>query len=320
MNLFSIKIWRKSNNLEIPNAPSDAITSIPDIRDQSYDTKKDESITLNDEGNPEKGQDKKSLIMPTATSDSVTMPPPPINRKKLPPVSSFVTNPSERNTLHSQVPNFTIVDYGQENRDQFAPPTPPVNPALRTSAGIQGPVQFMHVTEDSRSQGIASGSILLPKAGTSIHSSMLSNRKPTSLASTVSQSTSTKRNLKVILKPGHSPLDWARLSNSKTNLSGLPPGISYLKVQPSLLKTQTGRKGKNAWTVLSGRVYNITPYLSFHPGGESELLRCAGRDGTKLFNEIHPWVNWEGMLSACLVGIAVEEGEVSNDYKMDEMD
>jgi cytochrome b involved in lipid metabolism len=69
----------------------------------------------------------------------------------------------------------------------------------------------------------------------------------------------------------------------------------------------TGRKGKDAWTVLGGRVYNITPYMPFHPGGEPELLRCAGRDGTKLFGEIHPWVNYEGMLASCLVGIYVPE-------------
>jgi cytochrome b involved in lipid metabolism len=76
-----------------------------------------------------------------------------------------------------------------------------------------------------------------------------------------------------------------------------------------MLKRQTGRKGKDAWTVLGGRVYNITPYLPFHPGGEPELLRGAGRDGTRLFGEVHPWVNYEGMLAACLVGIYVSEEE-----------
>lgn len=35
----------------------------------------------------------------------------------------------------------------------------------------------------------------------------------------------------------------------------------------------------------------------------------AGRDGTKLFGEVHPWVNWEGMLEGCLVGVAVGEEE-----------
>ena len=38
--------------------------------------------------------------------------------------------------------------------------------------------------------------------------------------------------------------------------------------------------------LLVGRVYNITPYMDYHPGGETELMRCAGIDGTLLFNEV----------------------------------
>jgi cytochrome b involved in lipid metabolism len=113
-----------------------------------------------------------------------------------------------------------------------------------------------------------------------------------------------------VLSPGHSPLDWARLSSDPTaDLRGLPQGSPYLRVTPSMLKKQTGRRGKDAWTVLGGRVYNMTPYAPFHPGGEPELLRGAGRDGTRLFGEVHPWVNYEGMLAACLVGIYVPEEE-----------
>lgn len=130
-----------------------------------------------------------------------------------------------------------------------------------------------------------------------------------------------KPSRKVILEPGHSPLDWARLANSPTSdLRNLPPGTPYLKVTPSMLKKMTGRKGKDAWTALGGRVYNLTPYLPFHPGGEPELMRCAGRDGTKLFGEIHPWVNYEGMLATSLIGMMVEEGEESGNGQMDEMD
>ncbi|KAK0750353.1 hypothetical protein B0T18DRAFT_428312 [Schizothecium vesticola] len=96
-----------------------------------------------------------------------------------------------------------------------------------------------------------------------------------------------KPSKEVALAPGHSPLDWARLSSSPhADLAGV--GGSYLRVTPSLLKKMTGRRGKDAWTVLGGRVYNITPYLPFHPGGEPELLRGAGRDGTKMFGEVHP--------------------------------
>ena len=35
-----------------------------------------------------------------------------------------------------------------------------------------------------------------------------------------------------------------------------------------------------------GNVYNITPYLDFHPGGVDELMRGAGKDGTALFDEV----------------------------------
>lgn len=75
-----------------------------------------------------------------------------------------------------------------------------------------------------------------------------------------------------------------------------------------MLKTQTGRKGKDAWTSYQGKVYNISAYLSFHPGGEAEIMKGAGRASDDLFAEVHPWVNWEGMLAECMVGIMVGEG------------
>lgn len=70
-----------------------------------------------------------------------------------------------------------------------------------------------------------------------------------------------------------------------------------------------GRKGKPAWSSFQGKVYNIGPYLPFHPGGEGELKRAAGRVGDQLFMEVHPWVNWEGMMGECLVGFLVDEAE-----------
>lgn len=118
---------------------------------------------------------------------------------------------------------------------------------------------------------------------------------------------------KVILKPGHSPLDWASLSQS-SNLSGVP---GFQRVTPSMLKEHNGRKGRPAWSSYLGKVYNITPYVHFHPGGEGELLRAAGKDGAKLFMEVHSWINWENMLNSCIVGIMVSEAEGEG---LDEMD
>jgi cytochrome b involved in lipid metabolism len=49
---------------------------------------------------------------------------------------------------------------------------------------------------------------------------------------------------------------------------------------------KTHNRKEDAWTAINGKVYNMTPYLPYHPGGEKELMRVAGRDGTKLFCEI----------------------------------
>jgi cytochrome-b5 reductase len=58
----------------------------------------------------------------------------------------------------------------------------------------------------------------------------------------------------------------------------------------------------DAWMVLSGRVYNITPYMPFHPGGADILMAAAGKDGTALFQRYHPWVNGHALLESCLLG------------------
>ena len=125
---------------------------------------------------------------------------------------------------------------------------------------------------------------------------------------------------KVLLSPGHSPMDWAALTR-KGNLSGVN---TFQRITPSMLKSMTGRKGRPAWSSWQGSVYNITPYLPFHPGGEAEMMKAAGRDGTKLFMEVHPWVNWENMLDSCVVGVMVPEdygnGNLGGALSLEDMD
>ncbi|KAH0833343.1 hypothetical protein J3R83DRAFT_12412 [Lanmaoa asiatica] len=90
-----------------------------------------------------------------------------------------------------------------------------------------------------------------------------------------------KPSRKVALAPGYGPLDWASLKSSGGDLRGVE---TLLRIPPSVLKMHD--KKEDAWTTINGKVYNITPYLPYHPGGEKELMRVAGRDGTKLFCEI----------------------------------
>jgi cytochrome b involved in lipid metabolism len=59
--------------------------------------------------------------------------------------------------------------------------------------------------------------------------------------------------------------------------------------------------------VLDGRVYNIGPYLRYHPGGIDILLKAAGKDGSALFKKYHAWVNGHSLLDKCLVGFLQAE-------------
>ncbi|UZJ55012.1 hypothetical protein CBS101457_004332 [Exobasidium rhododendri] len=94
---------------------------------------------------------------------------------------------------------------------------------------------------------------------------------------------------KVILGPGCSALDWARMKSSI-------PSRGFRKITASELKLHKSKD--DAWSVFNGKVYDMTPYMRFHPGGADELMRVAGRDGTRLFMLTHSWVNIDSMIDS----------------------
>eukprot|EP00076_Gallus_gallus_P006781 XP_001233871.1 cytochrome b5 reductase 4 isoform X1 [Gallus gallus] len=103
---------------------------------------------------------------------------------------------------------------------------------------------------------------------------------------------------KVPLKPGRSLMDWIRLTKSGKDLTGLKGRLIEV-TEDELAKHN---KKEDCWICIRGLVYNVTPYMEYHPGGEDELMKAAGADGTDLFDQVHRWVNYESMLKECLVG------------------
>lgn len=210
----------------------------------------------------------------------------------------------------------------EDDEDDFANMPPPSFPALNSAqrasgtrtmgpptlkplsnAGLMPPPS--RPSASLRTPPSAAASLRVPSSGP------LSNRGPPRMNGlAVPQGVAVKTpnpRQKVLLQPGHSPLDWANLQRSGKNLAGVN---GFQRVTMSQLKEMNGRKGKPAWSSYQGKVYNISPYLPFHPGGEGELRRVAGKDGEKLFMEVHPWVNWDNMLDGCFVGMLVPDREV----------
>ncbi|KAG0494167.1 hypothetical protein HPP92_005161 [Vanilla planifolia] len=105
---------------------------------------------------------------------------------------------------------------------------------------------------------------------------------------------------KVPFEKGYSQMDWLKLTKTHPDLAGLK-GQSNRRL--ITMDEVSQHKDGSVWTVLKGRVYNISLYLKFHPGGADMLMKAAGRDCTSLFNKYHAWVNAEFLLEKCLVGV-----------------
>ncbi|KAJ5256633.1 hypothetical protein N7478_012737 [Penicillium angulare] len=45
---------------------------------------------------------------------------------------------------------------------------------------------------------------------------------------------------------------------------------------------------ESCWVVLYGKVYDVTDFLSSHPGGAKIILKLAGKDATEEYDPIHP--------------------------------
>uniref|UniRef100_A0A7S1F5I2 (S)-2-hydroxy-acid oxidase n=1 Tax=Noctiluca scintillans TaxID=2966 RepID=A0A7S1F5I2_NOCSC len=91
----------------------------------------------------------------------------------------------------------------------------------------------------------------------------------------------------------------------------VPSVVSSVAAQRTV--TQTGKVTRRAlnqhsstndcWVALHGRVYDLTDYLTEHPGGSAVLLRMAGKDGTESFQAVHRESILAVLRSSACVGV-----------------
>uniref|UniRef100_A0A0K0E7Z0 Cytochrome-b5 reductase n=1 Tax=Strongyloides stercoralis TaxID=6248 RepID=A0A0K0E7Z0_STRER len=101
---------------------------------------------------------------------------------------------------------------------------------------------------------------------------------------------------KVALKPGRGINDWIAKSNSRKN-----PFNEHNPV--TLDELSKHNKPNDCWIVLNGKVFDVTEYLEYHPGGVSEIANYGGKDATDAFIDIHSWINYNMFLKNYCVGI-----------------
>nr|XP_012235216.1 PREDICTED: cytochrome b5 reductase 4 isoform X1 [Linepithema humile]XP_012235225.1 PREDICTED: cytochrome b5 reductase 4 isoform X1 [Linepithema humile] len=161
---------------------------------------------------------------------------------------------------------------------------------------IQEQMKKVEVKTSSPTSLLAKNSFILPTGVIRPKQSEQVKAK-TEIMSSSGSATGNPRN-KTALAPGHSLMDWIRLGNSGVDLTGVG-GVPRVV---TLSELANHNKQTDAWIAIRGIVFNVTRYMDFHPGGVDELMRGVGKDATKLFENVHAWVNYQSILQKCVVG------------------
>ncbi len=105
---------------------------------------------------------------------------------------------------------------------------------------------------------------------------------------TTTTTTKPKARQKTKLRKGFALHDWKRLLLSTNDLAQRK-GQPLRRIPMSEIKQHN--TVHDGWIALHGKVYNIGPYLHYHPGGVEIFNSCLGGDASVLFDKYHRWVN-----------------------------
>ncbi|CAG9311948.1 unnamed protein product [Blepharisma stoltei] len=96
-----------------------------------------------------------------------------------------------------------------------------------------------------------------------------------------------------------SHIDFMRMADSAENPFGIDrsAGLRHFTME----EVEQHNKEGDAWIILNEKVYDMTKYIDYHPGG-SIIMQAAGKDGTALYNRYHPWVSATAILGKFQIG------------------
>lgn len=100
-------------------------------------------------------------------------------------------------------------------------------------------------------------------------------------------------------------MHWMKLIDADPDLAGRRGAPLRCITREELARHASAADG---WLAVNGRVYNIVPYIEFHPGGAQYIRKLLGTDATEAVARHHAWVNIDGLVGTLELGwLAADE-------------
>jgi cytochrome b involved in lipid metabolism len=74
---------------------------------------------------------------------------------------------------------------------------------------------------------------------------------------------------------------------SKAAATPAPEPVKTAAALYTMAKVRENNSASSCWSAINGNVYNLTKWISSHPGGASAIRGLCGTDGTSSFNARH---------------------------------
>ena len=84
-------------------------------------------------------------------------------------------------------------------------------------------------------------------------------------------------------------------TNQKQTISNTEQSSST-KGTYTMTQISTHNSSQSCWSAINGGVYDLTSWISRHPGGKMAILMICGKDGSSLFNTQHGGSNRIGSI------------------------
>ena len=86
-------------------------------------------------------------------------------------------------------------------------------------------------------------------------------------------------------QPSPTPSPTAQVETPKP--SPTPTAEVTTQAGYTMAKVKENNSASSCWSIINGNVYDLTKWISSHPGGRSAITGMCGRDGTSTFNGKH---------------------------------